>query len=326
MKNPAPPNKLAKSISFYSMRHLEHVLGVGREELRALARSAGSWYSPFLSSRPPKPFQRKFSAGKTREIDCPVDRLKAVQKIIDRRILKQIELPTYLCGGVKGRSLFDNFAIHAGAKVLVTIDIRSFFPNITTYHVYHVWHGILGSSPEISGLLTRLTTFRKHLPQGAPTSTMLANLVLYSVDRTIREACAQLQVSYSTWVDDIAFSGDNARQVINTAVRALMNAGFAVPHRKTKIMGPGSSKVLTGVLVRSFPSVLKERVDRIRSGIHKLRCSVIDPEELDGYLKSLSGNISQLSTIDPIKGARLQSELDSVLGTLDILSRIHSAA
>ena len=305
-----------KRVSYYSMRQLEHVIGVDRDELREIARSAGAYYSPFELWGKPRPFQRNFPPLKARHIDCPVGRLKEVQKLLDRKMLKPVALPSYLCGGVKGRSLLDNITIHLGSKVLVTIDIRNFFPSITTRQVYRVWRDIVDCSPEIASLLTKLTTFERHLPQGAPTSTMLANLVLHSVDSPIRESCALLRVSYSTWVDDIAFSGDNARLVINTAVGALMKAGFSVPHKKTRIMGPGSAKLLTNLLVGRFPSVMKERADRVRSGLNKLQLGLIEPAEMDLYLKSLHGNIAQLSAIDPAKGSRLRDSFAAALRSL----------
>jgi RNA-directed DNA polymerase len=318
MRNQTPPNEdVVKRLSLYSTRELEHVLGVGREELRSLAEHAGSWYSPFITVRPPRPFQKRGSASKPRKIDQPIGCLKEVQRLIYRRILKPLTLPGHLCGGVSGRSLLDNVTPHLGASVLVTIDIRSFFPSVTAFHVFWVWRNLLDCSPEISELLTKLTTFERHLPQGAPTSTVLANLVLYSVDEQIRAACQRQGVAYSAWVDDLAFSGDKARDVVNTAVATLMRAGFAVPHRKTCIMGKGARKLVTGLLVGRYPGVVRERIDRIRSGIYKLRAGQIVPEGVGIYLRSLSGNVAQVSAIDPQNGARLRRELDSAIRALE---------
>ena len=228
-------------------------------------------------------------------------------------MLRPILLPEYLCGGVKGRTLLHNVMIHPGAKVLVSMDIKSFFPSITNMHVYTVWRNLLNCSPRIAGILTKLTTFERHLPQGAPTSTTLANLVLYSVDAPIRTECNRRNVRYSTWVDDLAFSGDSAREVINLAAGALRSSGFASPHKKQKIMGSGSRKVLNNVLMGRFPTVLRERYSQLRSGIHKLRTRQVSKHEFKAYLRSLEGSISQVGSIDPRKGKKLHDQLGAVL-------------
>ena len=201
--------------------------------------------------------------------------------------------------------------MHRGARVLVTMDIKSFFPSITNKQVFFVWRHLLNCSSWIAGILTKLTTFERHLPQGAPTSTTLANLVLYSLDVPIRSECDRKNVRYSTWVDDLAFSGDSAREIINVAVGALDSSGFAAPHKKQKIMGPGSRKVLNNVLMGKFPTVLPERISQLRSGIHKLKTRQVPITELGAYLRSLEGSISQVASIDPRKGRRLRDQLAS---------------
>lgn len=198
-----------------------------------------------------------------------------------------------------------------GAEVLITLDIKSFFPSITNLMVYEVWKNLLSCSPSIAALLTKLTTFERRLPQGAPTSSSLANLVLNSVDGPIRKACEILAVKYSTWVDDLALSGQEARHVINVAVDALRQSGFAVSHRKMKIMCRGSSQVLNGVLMGRFPTVVPERLSQIRSGIHKLEVHQVPPGELHEYVRSLEGRINHVASIVPHKADRLREHFEA---------------
>jgi len=311
-ENVSPGDVPLQELNLFSIAKLESILGLKRDELESLASLAGSFYDPFVKTDRKRPFQKKFKPPKERKIDNPLDRLKDVQRRIGRSLLKPLDLPFYLCGGVKGRSVLDCVALHLGAKVIVTLDIRSFFPSVSNLQVYQVWSKLLNCSPRIAALLTTLTTFERHLPQGAPTSTFLANLVLYSVDAPIRRECELKRVVYTSWVDDLAFSGDCARDIINTAVSALNCASFAVAHKKLKIMGPGDRKVLCGVLAGRFPSVLPERIARLRSGIHKLRTNQVPEHELPKYLRSLEGSIKQLSIINPKKGKRLLLEMEAV--------------
>ena len=309
--NPGSPSQ--STLDLCSFRKLEALLRFPRDRIRQAANHAGEYYRPFPKKDRKRPFQRKFKPAKPRMIDNPTGILKEIQQGVQRNLLRRIPLPDYLCGGVKGRTLLDNVLLHLGANTLVTMDIKSFFPSITNIQVYDVWRRRLNCSSRIAAILTKLTTYERHLPQGAPTSTTLANFVLNSLDAPIRDDCCRHNVQYSTWVDDLAFSGDSAREVINVAVHALAIAGFAAPHKKQKIMGPGTTKVLTKVLLGRFPTVLPERCSQLRSGIHKLKTGQIATDELAPYLQSLKGSIAYVESIDPRRGKGLRQQLTNAL-------------
>lgn len=297
-------------LNLYSLARLEFALGVSRARLRAVASRAGAYYEPFPKKQKTRPFQKKFKSTKRRIIDNPIDPLKDIQNRINKKLLNTLNLPYYLCGGVKGRGIMDNIVVHFGAAVLVVIDIKNFFPSITDKQIFYVWRHILDCSPRIASILTKLTTFEHRLPQGAPTSTTLANLVLYSVDGPIRAKCKKRGIKYSSWVDDLAFSGDSPQTIIGDVVETLTRASLPVAHKKLKIMGRGSRKVLNGVLMGKFPTVLPERVSQLRSGIHKLHTGAIRPTEVKRYVRSLEGGIAQVQMIDPKKGTRLGKALE----------------
>jgi RNA-directed DNA polymerase len=189
-------------LDLYSLRHLEVLLGHSRSELHDLAKHGVRYYAPFVYRKKERPFSRKVVPTKRRWIDNPVGPLKAIQARIEDRILNRIILPEHLLGGVAGKSITDNSGHHLDARYLVTIDIKNFFPSITSRQVRSVWRETLNCSPQVAYLLTGLTTCCDRLPQGAPTSTMLANLVLSSFDEEIPTACDLRAVSYSSWVDD----------------------------------------------------------------------------------------------------------------------------
>lgn len=225
-------------------------------------------------------------------------------------------MPGHIYGGVLKRQVRDNVYAHCGADVLVTMDIRDCFPSITPFHIYHVWRVLLNCSAEISSILTKLTTFAGHLPQGAPTSTALANLVIFSLDEPIRVACEAAHLRYSTFLDDLAFSGDNAREIINIAVQVLRRAGLAVSHKKIKIMGAGSRRVLTGYLVGNRPSIPRQRIKAARSGIHKLRAGEVPRAQRPEYIRSLEGTIAYVATANSVMAKRLLEALEDTVAKL----------
>lgn len=295
------------------MRRLEHLLGLSRDHLRVVADLAGGHYSPFPMSPRPRPFARRVPPPKNRIIDNPSIELKKIQSLIAERLLKPLRLPENLLGGVKGRSVLDNVAYHRSSKTLLKIDVKRFFPSITNEHVYRVWFEMLGCSPAISGLLTQLTTFQRHLPQGAPSSTILANLVLYLCDGPIRVECARQNLSYSSWIDDLGFSGENPRPIIKTVVTTLRQNGFRISRKKLEIAGPRSKKILTGVTIGASLRVPTDRLSRIRSGIHKLRTGAVLENEVAGYVRSLLGQITQVGSTSRKKAERFRGDLERAL-------------
>ena len=207
-----------EKLNVQSVNHLGNLLRIPPEKLLSLSASPNAGYRPFDHVRAKRPFQRRPPA-QPRHIDNPLEDLSWAQKQVNRRLLAPTCFPQHVFGGIRSRSVLDNAEYHHGAALLVTIDIKQCFPSITNKHVYAVWSELLGCAPHVAGLLTRLTTFDRHLPQGAATSPMLANLFIWMIDAPIRTACEELGVVYSTWIDDLAFSGERARELIQMAPR-----------------------------------------------------------------------------------------------------------
>lgn len=293
-------------LNLYSLRRLELLLGVNRNDLKTLAREAGAHYRPFKQLPKAQPFAKIQHPQKLRNIDNPDDDLKNVQKRIYRRLLRPLVLPDYIYGGITGRCLMDNVRLHQHSKVLVTIDIRNFFPSISNSQIFFIWRHVLDCSTEVASLLTKLTTWKGYLPQGAPTSTPLANLVISAIYPGVEAECETLGVLYSTWVDDLAFSGERARDIIPLVISVLRKNGFCISRRKLKIMGGGSRKVLNGVTISKFPKVRRERESQIRSGIHKYASGFVIEEQVPAYLKSLNAKITHVETVNRRRGAKLR--------------------
>jgi RNA-directed DNA polymerase len=190
-------------------------------------------------------------------------------------------------------------------------------PSITNLHVYRLWANVLlGCSPAVASLLTKISTFDRLLPQGAPTSPALANLFIWSIDGEIRDACAQLGLEYSTWIDDLAFSGDRARDVIQVVVVALKRNGLRLSHKKIKIMGGSESKLLTGTRFGSRSlRAPREMCDRARAGIHKLGCGLVPESEMAIYCRKLSALISHIKRLSPQDSVRLRRAISVQLSS-----------
>jgi hypothetical protein len=282
-----------------SVNRLADILKIPRETLVRLSAEPELNYEPFETVGRPRPFQKQHPS-KLRPIDNPLKELRWVQKRIYRRLLKPICFPEHIFGAVPKRSVRDNAERHLDATLLVTLDIRQCFPNITNVQVYQVWRKLLGCSTPVARLLTQLTTFQRRLPQGAATSPLLANLFIWMIDEPIRKACADLDVAYSTWIDDLAFSGEHARNLIQVAASVLGTHGLRLSRKKIRIMGPTAIKLLTGTrLGAGQVRAPKEKLSRVRSGIHKLRSGLVTEEDEEKYICGLVAQLRFIHQLCP---------------------------
>jgi RNA-directed DNA polymerase len=296
-----------EKLQILSVNRLADILKIPKEKLVSLSATPELNYSPFLATKPPRPFQ-KAPIGKPRPIDNPLKELRFVQQRIYRRLLKPICLPPHVLGAVPKRSVRDNADRHLHSSLLVTLDIKQCFPSITNVHIYNVWRHCLDCSTPVASLLTKLTTFQLRLPQGAATSPLLANLFIWMIDEPIRRECAEKGVDYSTWIDDLAFSGERARELIQVAASTLSAHGLRVSRRKIRVMGPSTVKNLTGTrLGLSEVRAPKDKLGRIRSGIHKLRTGLVQSNEEQSHINGLVGQlrfIRQIAPRDALPGLR----------------------
>jgi hypothetical protein len=141
----------------------------------------------------------------------------------------------------------------------------------------------------------------------------LANLVLYAIDRKLRDQSKVTGVRYSTWVDDMALSGEESRNLINVAAKSLSAGGFSLNRRKLRIMNAGNRKLLTGTLLNDSAGISKEYVSQTRSGIYKLATGCVSGEDVYTYVRSLVGRIAHIRRLNSRRALILENQLRAVL-------------
>lgn len=288
-------------VPLVSVRCLAWHLGASPEELYELAQQAESLY---------RPYQQKHATKKPRTIDRPIGPLKEMQRRIAAKLLKNVPLPSSLLGGVAGRSTKHNARIHVAKDEVVGLDIRSYFGFVTNEHVAQMWRTTFRASCDVVWLLTRLTTFRGHLPQGSPASTALANLVFVPIALEIQSVCRSPGLQLSSWVDDITISGPGARGIINHVARILCRHGFRVARQKTEVMPRHRPQKVTGHIVNQKVSNGKRR---LRDTWDFLRSLLTRPEAVSGEeLSRARGLVNYVSTTCPRQAVRLKVLLAAV--------------
>ena len=262
-------------------------------------------------------------SGGTRPIDAPIDKLKMVQNRINERMLQRTRIHQAACGGVRGKRLSDNLKPHLRQQMVVGFDLKSFFPSISSKQVYCTFCS-MGASPDVARILTRLTTFKDRIPEGAPTSPMIANLVAgygsqSCLDRRIEGLCTKHRSHYTRWVDDITISGPMYLPRLQSTVERIIDQSNFSPNKdKTCFASKKESQVVTGHIVNVKPNIKKSERRKLRAILH--RCRTQGPEAVAiGSVKRLKqqlrGKIAHIQSVNPEVGAKFLKEFDSIRWT-----------
>lgn len=277
-----------------SMSKLERLLGYDRGELLRVANTSERYYRPFDIRHP--------DDKKWRHIDRPKGQLRAIQDAIQHKLLSKVHFPDTMYGGVRGRSARDNAGLHVGRDVIVALDLRDCFPNTRPPKVYAAWREVFGCSPDLAGLLTRLTTLHFRLPQGAPTSPLLANLTLLPLYRDISSLIEDRGLFFSIFVDDIVVSGSEARAAIGPIIDIIHKHGHAVAPNKKRIMPQGNRQLITGSVVNRELSVGRSYIDETRRMIYN---AAVAGQISQRDLLSITGRIKHVGSFCARQGKAL---------------------
>jgi RNA-directed DNA polymerase len=262
--------------------------------------------------------------SKVRILHVPKDELKAIQRRILRHILIPCGLSDDVHGGVRGRSPASNAERHVAQPFVVNLDVRDFYPSVKHERVYMAFRKELGFGADVAALLTKLTTLKDQLPQGAPTSGAVANLVLSApVDGPLGREAASRGVAYTRFVDDITLSGRDPKLMIGEVGKALARRGLTMHRKKAKwhtkpklsITPRSKAQRVTGLNVNSVrgPSVPREKRDAVRNQIHRLKFAT--PTQRVRMVASIRGSIAYTRQFNPGSATRLERYLSQTLAS-----------
>jgi retron-type reverse transcriptase len=193
-----------------------------------------------------------------------------IQWWINDNILSNVSIGPNIFGFVRGRSAVDNARFHKGAKHLLNVDIEHFFPSIRRESVYAIFVDI-GYSPGVAAQLSNICTLDNALPQGAPTSPTIANLIFRDVDKKIGDLADENELLYSRYADDLTFSSleyiDGS--FIKKLSEILYSARFRLKQTKTRFSSHGSRMEITGLTVNDYVHPSREWRRKARAMLHK---------------------------------------------------------
>ena len=250
-------------------------------------------------------FTIKKRNGKERQICSPYNELKKLQFNILNQLLYDKRTSEYAKAYVKNVRLRDNAKVHKGYKYILKLDISNFFDNVSFVDIFNIYKEY-GFSRSLCGLLTSLTTYDDHLPQGAPTSPYLSNLVLREFDLKVGNWCRERNINYTRYSDDMTFSmNEYNKELVKFVRKNLYRYGLELNNSKICLVSNSSKQKITGIVVNEKVQTDIKYRKKIRQEMYYINKYGLDEhlkriniEDKDKYLKSLYGRILFVLSVD----------------------------
>lgn len=253
--------------------------------------------------------------NKKRPTHTPIGRFgKIIYNL--KSLLDRLELPEYLHGGVKGHSSKTNAYYHIGKPAVLNFDIENFFPSIKPHYVYKLFNKRLGCSRDVSCILTCLVTLNGELPQGSPTSTVVANLIILPLAGRMKSLTDKHTCDYGQFVDDGNISGpayiEKLRHLID---RIIQQEGFRAspkPHKRMT-MYQSNEQVVTGIKVNKRIDVPSQKVKEVEENLKNLDLKIKSGNPPDNReIASIKGKIQFVATLNSKKAHQLRNKMTNI--------------
>ncbi|KPN94550.1 retron St85 family RNA-directed DNA polymerase [Lysinibacillus sp. ZYM-1] len=295
----------------FDIQHLRRLLNLNKTDFKRIYYARQHQYNTIEIPK---------NNGKgTRTLSIPSLDLKYVQRWILDNILYKIEVSEYANGFVKGKSVVTNANYHVKQEYVLKMDIKDFFPTITAGRVFGLFMSI-GYSSNVAIVLTNLCTYNNSIPQGAPTSPYISNLICRNLDLRLSLLCNKRNIKFSRYADDITISGGRKVKKTIPFIRKIINEeGFIVNQEKTKLLYKSGRQQVTGIVVNDKLSIAKEILRKLRQDIyyikkfglnsHLEKKNMINKSHVREYYYGMANYILM---VDQNKGQKLFNELNKI--------------
>lgn len=215
--------------------------------------------------------------GKNRIIDAPDLPLKRIQKLINIlfQILFEKKVHYNSNGFLLNRGIVRNAICHVGKRYLLNLDIQDFFPTITFRRIKAVLSfnpfNLKDEREKIAFMIANICTYNGILPQGAPTSPILSNIITQSLDRKITKFCISRKIRYSRYADDLSFSSNENifdKNLISDLIKIVESENFKINTEKTRLKTNGERQEVTGIIVNKRLNVNRHFLKKTRAILH----------------------------------------------------------
>lgn len=315
---------------------LAKCLGVSPKLMLDLAADAENSYTEFEINSKPNIVSNKSTSSKpapkakTRVVYEPKYNLKKIQKRINSRIFEHILFPDYLQGGIRDidspRDHVNNSLIHAGSAILISLDIRNFYDNIKRESVFDIFKNFLRFPDDVSKVLTDLVTLRGKVPQGACTSSYIANLVFHNTEYSVVNYFRSSGIKYSRLLDDVTLSSNKLisqekieQSILKVSAMFKRHKLRIHPHKKKIELSSDSRSQfkVTGVWVaHGIPKVRRNERDQTRHKVYICEKEFLKDPTSDEYHALWNQTSAKVATMTRLKHSQaplLRDRLSKIL-------------
>lgn len=295
----------------YNLRHLRKLLNIRKSKQNIFFGSEREFsYKVFYIPK---------KNGGFRKIEAPSQELEIIQKWIKHNILEKFNISDSAKGFKKGTSIVDNASCHCNKRYVLNMDVQNFFPSIKYSKIFKLFN-YFGYNKEVCHLLTQLCTNGDNaLPQGAPTSPILSNLVNIRLDKRLHCFAKSIGGNYSRYADDITISSNtNLAKYVKVVNAILKDEGYNINNKKTRIKNSGQKQEVTGLIVNKKVSVskkIKKELDKAIYFINKYdlldHMKKINCDKAK-YKEHLFGLAYFVKMVEPDAGVKYLKELNSL--------------
>jgi retron-type reverse transcriptase len=229
--------------------------------------------------------------------------MKALQSWILRNLLDKLQVSLAAKGFEKRTNIADNCAPHQGSNAILCLDLEDFFPSIKVNQVGSVFRAV-GYSGSVAAMLASICSYKGALPQGAPTSPKLANLVTLRLDARLLGLVGKQGIVYTRYADDLTFSSVAPWKLacyLPLIRKIIASEGFAVNEDKTRFAGPGKRHKITGLIVTDQGvGIGREKLRQLRTeviGLCRYPAGAVPSKEL----QRIRGWIAFANGVDPAR-------------------------
>lgn len=286
----SPPDQLRER--FLALRTPEEISDL----LEVSYRDFNYWIYRTPAAKRYESFEIKKKSGTPRVIDAPTRNIKILQQKLNQ-IFQSVYRPKYCVHGfVPDRSVRTNAERHVGRRYVFYIDLKDFFPSINFGRVRGMFMGKPYGLPEnVSTVLAHLCCHDRRIPQGAPTSPIVSNMLCAQMDSQLQRLAAANRCTYTRYADDMTFS--TFRRTFPASIAVLNDLdqvrpgsalseiidgnGFSIHPEKFWLRQPNRRQRVTGVTVNEFPNLPRKFTNQIRAMLHAWEKFGIDAAQSD---------------------------------------------
>ena len=251
--------------------------------------------------------------------------MRIAQFRILTKILNLVQIPSYIHGFEKDKSIPRMARDHIGKKIVISIDIKDFFPSIKEYMVRSMF-GQLGFGESAARLLSELCTYRAFVPQGSLTAPKISNIIAAgSFGPEVEAYCKSQNISMTIYADDVTMSYSKdfenveesksfARQVITEVTGLIEKHGFRVNHAKTKVMHRGTRQWVCGAVVNDKVNMSRKERYKLKAIVHNTRKNGVEAEaaksklSVESFIRKTAGRINWLCQLNADTGVNLKAD------------------